>query len=106
MTIKRITFLQELLKFMGLEGRLHLEWISSAEAQKFVRVVTEFTEKIKALGTSPLSVFKERVTALNNREKPKTKKYETLPLLTEDVGNLVSNTLFEGVKQAGRASGE
>ena len=55
MTIKRITFLQELLAFMGLEGRLHLEWISSAEAQKFVQVITEFTEKIRMLGPNPLS---------------------------------------------------
>jgi coenzyme F420-reducing hydrogenase delta subunit len=55
MTIKRMTFLQELLKFMGLEGRLHLDWISSAEAQKFVQVVTDFTKKIKSLGPSPLS---------------------------------------------------
>jgi len=55
MTIKRMTFLQEILKFIGLEGRLHLDWISSAEAQKFVRVVTDFTEKIKSLGPSPLS---------------------------------------------------
>ena len=39
---------------MGLGGRLRLEWISSAEAQKFVRVVTEFTETIKNLGPSPL----------------------------------------------------
>jgi coenzyme F420-reducing hydrogenase delta subunit len=55
MTIKRMTFLQELLAFMGLEGRLHLDWISSAEAQKFVQVVTNFTNKIKSLGPSPLS---------------------------------------------------
>ncbi len=54
MTIKRITFLQELLAFMGLEGRLHLEWISSAEAQKFVQVITDFTEKIRTLGPNPL----------------------------------------------------
>ena len=54
MTIKRITFVQELLAFMGLEGRLHLEWISSAEAQKFVRVITDFTEKIRMLGPNPL----------------------------------------------------
>jgi len=40
---------------MGLDGRLHLDWISSAEAQKFVRVVTDFTEKIRALGPSPLA---------------------------------------------------
>ena len=55
MTIKRITFLQELLAFMGLEGRLHLDWISSAEAQKFVQVVTSFTNKMQSLGPSPLS---------------------------------------------------
>ena len=54
MTVKRITFLQELLAFMGLEGRLHLAWISSAEAQKFVRVVTDFTAKIRRLGPNPL----------------------------------------------------
>ena len=54
MTVKRIRFIQELLEFVGLGGRVHLEWISSAEAQKFVRVVTEFTEKIRSLGPSPL----------------------------------------------------
>ena len=57
MTIKRITFLQELLTFLGLEGRIHLAWISSAEAQKFVQVVTDFTEKIRALGPNPLPTF-------------------------------------------------
>jgi len=55
MTIKRMTFLQDLLKFIGLKDRLHLDWISSAEAQKFVEVVTDFTEKIKSLGPNPLS---------------------------------------------------
>ena len=54
MTVKRITFLQELLAFMGLEDRLHLEWISSAEAQKFVRVITDFTARIRSLGPNPL----------------------------------------------------
>ena len=55
MTIKRMTFLQDLLKFVGLGDRLHLDWISSAEAQKFVQVVTDFTKKIKELGPNPLS---------------------------------------------------
>jgi F420-non-reducing hydrogenase iron-sulfur subunit len=58
MTIKRITFLQELLGFLGLEGRLHLEWISSAEAQKFVQVITDFTEKIRMLGPNPLTGYR------------------------------------------------
>jgi F420-non-reducing hydrogenase iron-sulfur subunit len=67
MTVKRMRFLQQLLKFIGLEGRLHLEWISSAEAQKYVGVVTDFTEKIRALGPNPLKGFKEKVEALGPR---------------------------------------
>ena len=55
MTKKRMTFLKEFLPFMGLGGRLRLEWISSAEAQKFVKVVTEFTEQIRSLGPNPLA---------------------------------------------------
>ena len=50
--------MQELLAFMGLEGRLHLEWISSAEAQKFVQVITDFTEKIRLLGPNPLHAYR------------------------------------------------
>jgi len=61
MTIKRMAFVQELLKFMGLEGRLHLEWISSAEAQKYVEVVTRFTEKIREMGPNPLRAMTQEV---------------------------------------------
>lgn len=57
MTIKRITFLQELLAFMGLKDRLHLSWISSAEAGKFVDVVNDFTEKIRTMGPNPLKGY-------------------------------------------------
>ena len=57
MTIKRIAFLQELLGFIGLGGRLHLAWISSAEAQQFARVVADFTGHIRALGPNPLNNF-------------------------------------------------
>jgi F420-non-reducing hydrogenase iron-sulfur subunit len=57
MTLKRMTLLQELLVFIGLGGRLHLTWISSAEAQKFVQVVSDFTEHIRDLGPNPLRGF-------------------------------------------------
>ena len=67
MTVKRMRVLQQLLKFVGLNGRLRLEWISSAEAQKYVRVVTEFTEKIKALGPNPLKGYTEKIEALGPR---------------------------------------
>ena len=56
-TLRRVRLLQEILQFVGLEGRVHLEWISSAEAQKFAQVVTEFTEKIRHLGPSPIPKF-------------------------------------------------
>ena len=69
MTVKRITFLQELLASMGLEGRLHLEWISSAEAQKFVQVVTDFTEKIRALGPNPLAAYTAAAQAFGSNSQ-------------------------------------
>jgi F420-non-reducing hydrogenase iron-sulfur subunit len=64
MTVKRITFLQELLRLLGLEERLGLSWISSAEAQKFVSVVRDFTEKIRSLGPNPLSAILESKKAV------------------------------------------
>jgi F420-non-reducing hydrogenase iron-sulfur subunit len=55
MTIKRIRFLQDLLRFTGFEPeRLHLEWISAAEGPKLAETVRKFTEKIKNLGPSRL----------------------------------------------------
>jgi F420-non-reducing hydrogenase iron-sulfur subunit len=60
MTIKRITFLQELLKFTGFEAeRLHLEWISAAEGPKLAQTVREFTEKIRKMGPSRLKQAKQ-----------------------------------------------
>jgi coenzyme F420-reducing hydrogenase delta subunit len=39
------------MDFMGIErDRLHMSWISSAEATKFIDVVTKVTEAVKALG--------------------------------------------------------
>jgi len=40
-----------LLEHIGIEkDRVNFSWISSAEATKFVDVVKEITEKVKALG--------------------------------------------------------
>ena len=40
-----------LLEHMGIEReRVHFSWISSAEATKFVDVVKEISEKVRALG--------------------------------------------------------
>jgi coenzyme F420-reducing hydrogenase delta subunit len=38
---------------MGIDpDRLHFSWVSSAEATKFIEVVTEVTAAVKALGPS------------------------------------------------------
>ena len=50
-TAKRIPVLKSLLTFAGLEPeRLRLDWVSASEGDKFAKVVTEFTETIRALG--------------------------------------------------------
>jgi len=39
------------MEHMGIEkDRLHFSWISSAEATKFIDVVTTITDSVKALG--------------------------------------------------------
>jgi F420-non-reducing hydrogenase iron-sulfur subunit len=39
------------LRDSGIDPRrFDLQWVSSAEAPRFARIVTEFTETIKALG--------------------------------------------------------
>ena len=49
---------------MGIEpDRLHFSWISSAESTKFVDVVTEITEKVKALGPNKRFVKKKAEVA-------------------------------------------
>jgi coenzyme F420-reducing hydrogenase delta subunit len=49
-----------LMEHMGIEpGRLQFSWISSAESTKFVEVVTQVTNAIKALG--PNSDFTKKL---------------------------------------------
>jgi F420-non-reducing hydrogenase iron-sulfur subunit len=93
-------FLQELLKFMGLEGRLHLEWISSAEAQKFVQVVTDFTKKIKDLGPNPLTILKERTQIIGPRDDRKYRHITSLPDYAEKIDTGKVNSLVERGGQA------
>ena len=77
MTAKRIIFLQKLLSFLGLGERLHLAWISSAEAQRFVHVVTEFTEKVRAMGPSPIKEDEARRIIQSERDTPWMMNSET-----------------------------
>jgi len=54
MAAKRVPVIQELLGFIGIEPeRLRLEWVAASEGERFASVVTEFSEKIRAMGPSP-----------------------------------------------------
>ena len=45
---------KETLAVLGMEERLHLEWISAAEGQKFGQTITDFVERVRALGPNPM----------------------------------------------------
>jgi F420-non-reducing hydrogenase iron-sulfur subunit len=47
--------MKQLLSFSGIEEeRLHSKWISSAEGPEFAEEMTEFVEKLREMGPSPL----------------------------------------------------
>ena len=55
---------QKLLDMAGIgAARLHLAWVSSAEAQRFVEVVTETTAVVTALGRFDAEAFADALTA-------------------------------------------
>jgi heterodisulfide reductase subunit D len=49
---------KEILAVLGMDDRLSLEWISAAEGQKFGQVMTDFVEKVRALGPNPMKEAK------------------------------------------------
>lgn len=56
---RRYALMHRLLEFTGLEtDRLFVEWVSASEGKKFAQVVTDFTEKVRALG--PAGLKRER----------------------------------------------
>ena len=50
-TRRRFAMLKNIFEDLGLESvRLRLSWVSASEGQKYAKVATEFTEKIKEIG--------------------------------------------------------
>ncbi len=50
---------EKIVYMLGIEPeRLKLDWISSAEAQKFAKVASEFTETVKKLGPNVVRKIK------------------------------------------------
>ena len=54
-TLRRFKLLKKLLKELGLEKRVELEWFSASEGEKFAKYITEFVERIRRLGPLELS---------------------------------------------------
>ncbi len=56
-TLRRIKLFKLMLEDFGVDkDRLRMEWISAAEGKKYVEVVNDFTEQIRAMG--PLNLDK------------------------------------------------
>ena len=48
---RRVPLTRKLAEQMGIDPRrIRLEWVSASEGARFTRVVTEFTEQVRALG--------------------------------------------------------
>ena len=52
---KQIAEARKLVEMLGIEpDRLHLEWVSAAEGEKFANSIRGFVERVKELGRSPV----------------------------------------------------
>ena len=52
-TMRRLPLLKQVLQAYGVEGeRVRLEWVSASEGQRFAEIVTDMTERLRALGPS------------------------------------------------------
>ncbi|TFG16820.1 MAG: hydrogenase iron-sulfur subunit [Promethearchaeota archaeon] len=51
---KKFNMVEKLLSFVDMNERIRLEWVSASEGNRFAEIVTEFTDKIKELGPSPV----------------------------------------------------
>lgn len=50
-TLRRMTLLKKMLSQMGIEDeRVRLDWVSASEGTRFASIVSEMTQKVKALG--------------------------------------------------------
>ena len=68
---RRIALLRLVLEQYGFDPRrLHLQWVSASEGEKFQRVMTDFVEEIRALGPTP--VASDKLTAMERNDRAKT----------------------------------
>ena len=50
-TLRRMALLEKMLPQLGIEAdRVRLDWVSASEADRYVSIVNDMTEKVRALG--------------------------------------------------------
>jgi F420-non-reducing hydrogenase iron-sulfur subunit len=55
--MRRFPLLKSLLADYGIEEeRVRLEWVSASEGQRFADIVNDMTERVRALGPSPVKM--------------------------------------------------
>jgi len=62
---RRIPLTRKLAEQMGIDPRrIRLEWVSASEGARFTKVVTEFTDEVRALGPLQLAEWRfDRISA-------------------------------------------
>jgi F420-non-reducing hydrogenase iron-sulfur subunit len=64
MSLRRYHLMKMMLRQLGIEeGRFRLDWVSAKEGERFVQVINEMTETVRALGPlrrAPLEPEQER----------------------------------------------
>jgi F420-non-reducing hydrogenase iron-sulfur subunit len=65
MAVKRVAYVKKLLDEIGIEGeRVEMFRMSAGMGERFARIASEFTEKIRGLGPNPAKVgMKSRLAA-------------------------------------------
>jgi len=70
-TMRRMELLKRMLEQFGIEPeRVRLEWISASEANRFVEVVNEMTEQVRALGPLRLGYTEDAGLAPEQASSP------------------------------------
>ena len=76
-TMRRVALLKPVLESLGIEGdRLRLEWISAAEGEKLVNVMSEFVETVRDLGPMELDLA-DRLSGAEAPDEAKDVKIST-----------------------------
>jgi len=88
--------IDKLLKYVKMDDRVTLDWVSAAEGTYFAKIVSDFTEKIRSLGPSPLSKKSNPSKEIQLKMKA-VKQVVYDPRIRKLVGRERSITLHENV---------